>query len=443
MGAENVFKDVHSITAGETWRDTINSYIDKSDILLVMIGKNWQAHRLSEEKDTLRDELELAKAAKLTIIPVLLDGAGMPTQDDLPESLRWLPDYQATLLRDADFSYDFERLLKSLGIQQYRKQALKWAAAIGVASISLLVWEAFRPAPTPIDELECLQPTESLLENRNVTQRFLNDQAPLLVSGKLDRSEAIALYPMAQRASSDETLASYMQCQARQNYPFTEPQSSYFNQAIDFISSAGNNSVEDFYSWKNNNPFPGRIPPVYSDIIIAEFDGSQRTEGSFAVANRIESSLIDELTEFNLDNLSVSVLPQMSREEAQKLADKGLNRVVIWGWYDSLDLQIRVMFGQEPEADQDPIVTEVTLELPPSSDATALRSIVSDTLPATATFLSLYLVGQLKYDADEYIEGNRAWDLAMETLPAEIEIGNPALDAFFKARRLQLGLPPR
>ena len=115
LGADNVFKDVYSLGAGVEWAEEIRRFVERSDAFLIVIGDEWMEGETLEEGDPLRREIDIARAAGVRIIPVLLDSARLPKREDLPEALRWLRDLNAARIRDSDFSYDFDRLLAALG----------------------------------------------------------------------------------------------------------------------------------------------------------------------------------------------------------------------------------------------------------------------------------------------------------------------------------------
>lgn len=89
-----VFLDVASIDPGEDFKEAIARKLGTSKVVLMIIGDRWlerDAHgkrRIDDPNDFVRHELETALSLKLRIIPVLLDDAVMPSEDDLPEDLK-------------------------------------------------------------------------------------------------------------------------------------------------------------------------------------------------------------------------------------------------------------------------------------------------------------------------------------------------------------------
>ena len=102
FGKEQIFKDVDSIELGEDFVEEIGEAVGQADVLLALIGERWLnapdehgGRRLDDPEDFVRIEIEAALARKLRVIPILVEGAGMPREEQLPESLRPLARRQA------------------------------------------------------------------------------------------------------------------------------------------------------------------------------------------------------------------------------------------------------------------------------------------------------------------------------------------------------------
>ena len=109
FGQDRVFMDV-GILGGADWVATIERSLGASGALLAIIGPNWSSSRLQDPGDRLRQELEAAIALGVEIIPVLVGGARMPDEDDLPPSLRFLTSRQAVRLTEEGWEDDVRRL---------------------------------------------------------------------------------------------------------------------------------------------------------------------------------------------------------------------------------------------------------------------------------------------------------------------------------------------
>ena len=124
FGMENVFKDVDSIPLGRDFRDIIGDAVEKSSVVIVVIGKEWLGigrteaqNRISEENDYVRAEVAAALTQRKPVIPVFVSGATMPKVTELPEDVGDLTFRNGVQVRpDPDFTNDVERLIR--GIEQ-------------------------------------------------------------------------------------------------------------------------------------------------------------------------------------------------------------------------------------------------------------------------------------------------------------------------------------
>jgi TIR domain-containing protein/WD40 domain-containing protein len=115
FGEPRVFMDVDSIGAGRDFDRAIHDAIAGSGVLLVVVGRAWLAdERLQEPHDYVRVEIESALDRGIPVIPVLVDGAGLPRAADLPENLEGFARRQAVEIADATFRADAARLIEQL-----------------------------------------------------------------------------------------------------------------------------------------------------------------------------------------------------------------------------------------------------------------------------------------------------------------------------------------
>lgn len=117
LGAELVFRDVE-IPVGHDFTDVLHRAVAACDVLIVVIGRNWQAvsaqgaqSRLFDPTDWVRAEIEAAFAQGKKVIPVLVGGAKMCRASDLPESIAHLSKVQAFVMRDRRWDDDVVRLI--------------------------------------------------------------------------------------------------------------------------------------------------------------------------------------------------------------------------------------------------------------------------------------------------------------------------------------------
>jgi hypothetical protein len=120
FGADRVFIDVDDIDAGERFAEVIQRAMGESQVLLVLIGKRWQgeregaAPRLRDPNDLVRKEVASGLARGMVVVPLLLDGAAMPTEAQLPDELRALAQRNALEIGNTRFAADLERLVAAL-----------------------------------------------------------------------------------------------------------------------------------------------------------------------------------------------------------------------------------------------------------------------------------------------------------------------------------------
>lgn len=136
FGREALFMDVDSIPAGVDFRRRIAETLDRSCVLLLIIGDAWLdarhrdgpkagARRLEDPDDYLAQELRGALKRGIPVIPVLVGRATMPTPQDLPATLQDLAYRHATQVRaGTDFSPHIARLVgmvrEHLGVTEDR-----------------------------------------------------------------------------------------------------------------------------------------------------------------------------------------------------------------------------------------------------------------------------------------------------------------------------------
>lgn len=118
FGEEEYFRDVDDIKPGVDFVDAIDEHMASCKVLLVIIGTDWLTladaagrRRLSDPRDWVRLEVGAALKRKALVLPVLVGGATMPGEEDLPDELQVLARRQAIELSDSRWDYDVEQLL--------------------------------------------------------------------------------------------------------------------------------------------------------------------------------------------------------------------------------------------------------------------------------------------------------------------------------------------
>ena len=121
FGDGNVFMDLDVIRPGSDFAEVISKALEGCHVLLAVIGRNWLncsdaqgCRRLDDPGDFVRMELEGALGRGIRVIPLLVQGASMPTHADLPPSLAPLARLQALELSDQRWRTDVARLIGEL-----------------------------------------------------------------------------------------------------------------------------------------------------------------------------------------------------------------------------------------------------------------------------------------------------------------------------------------
>jgi hypothetical protein len=125
FGVGNVFFDVEDIPVGVDFRSHIRNALLKSQALVLVMGKQWAdrfrgsatwfSWRVSRTIDYVRVEIELALDHNVRILPLLVDGAHMPSETDLPAKISQICYYQAAPIRAGrDFRLDIARVVEAI-----------------------------------------------------------------------------------------------------------------------------------------------------------------------------------------------------------------------------------------------------------------------------------------------------------------------------------------
>lgn len=136
FGSERVFYDIDTIEAGADFIEVIESTIDRSGLMVVVIDPTWVSAanpdgslRLHDEDDPVRLEVSRGLVRDITVLPVLVGGARMPRAEELPANLQALVRRNAHELSDTRWKSDMDALVgkasKATGIEPGAAQAAK------------------------------------------------------------------------------------------------------------------------------------------------------------------------------------------------------------------------------------------------------------------------------------------------------------------------------
>lgn len=186
---DRLFMDVDTIEPGVDFERVIEKAVGECDVLVAVIGKRWVGgeasgtSRLDNAKDYVRLEISTALARDIRVIPVLVDGMTMPSEDILPAPLRPITRRHAIEISNTRFNFDVERLITAVrrvpteggeikrentsaspSEQHVTRKPKSFAlrrliygvatAGVAVIILSLTIWWTKRQEPKQTDKLE-------------------------------------------------------------------------------------------------------------------------------------------------------------------------------------------------------------------------------------------------------------------------------------------------
>ena len=132
-GGQQILKDLDSIPLGVDFREYLGRMVGECDVFLAVIGPRWlgavgDASRLEDRRDFVRIEIESALTREIPIVPLFVGGASMPSEEDIPGSIRPFVYRNGVPVRpDPDFHRDIDRVIA--GIDGYGRPAPPEATA--------------------------------------------------------------------------------------------------------------------------------------------------------------------------------------------------------------------------------------------------------------------------------------------------------------------------
>jgi TIR domain len=121
FGSNSVFMDVAGIRPGVDFVQAIEQNVADCGVLLAIIGPTWATiasasgqRRLDDPNDFVVLEIASALKREVPVIPVLVHSAKMPTQDQLPESLKSFSHRNSVELSHARWPSDVQLLIGAL-----------------------------------------------------------------------------------------------------------------------------------------------------------------------------------------------------------------------------------------------------------------------------------------------------------------------------------------
>ena len=113
--------DIDGIEPGVDFVKALDEQVAQASAFIAVIGPGWTElknaegqRRLDQPNDHVRIEIKSALKRDIRVIPVLVDGARMPTENELPDSLKPLSRRNAVMLSHHRFGPEVDDLARAL-----------------------------------------------------------------------------------------------------------------------------------------------------------------------------------------------------------------------------------------------------------------------------------------------------------------------------------------
>jgi hypothetical protein len=164
FGRSAVFMDVESIPPGQNFVKVLEDALRRCRVMLVVVGPTWLTalgedggRRIDDPADFVHREVVLGlERPDLPVVPVLVGGASLPADGDLPERLAGLSARQARRLENESFREQAAAIVSGIEkVVPRRRRVLAPAlillalVIVGVAGALALSSKGRTPASTP------------------------------------------------------------------------------------------------------------------------------------------------------------------------------------------------------------------------------------------------------------------------------------------------------
>ena len=121
FGSHAVFMDIDTIAPGTDFVVELDRALTNTAVVIVVIGRKWLtvtnpdgSRRIDDSGDFVRREIQTALQRGTRVIPLLVQGAAMPSKADLPAELAPLATKQASAIQHEEFTADAQRLADAI-----------------------------------------------------------------------------------------------------------------------------------------------------------------------------------------------------------------------------------------------------------------------------------------------------------------------------------------
>jgi hypothetical protein len=115
-----ISKDLTELPLGTDFRTMIKKEVGRCQAVLAVIGPNWRtttdygSRRIDSPDDYVRVEIATALLNNIPVIPLLVGGEQMPSEESLPPAIAQLATRNALEISETNFYRDMERLVLAL-----------------------------------------------------------------------------------------------------------------------------------------------------------------------------------------------------------------------------------------------------------------------------------------------------------------------------------------
>lgn len=218
FGVSAVFLDTSTISPGEQFPETIATRLRYCDVVISLIGSQWEAvsdsgeRRIDQDGDWVRKEISLALEYDKTIIPVLVNGRPKPPiREELPDNIRELADISAIPLSQAatNFNEIASKIAAICRKNRPSSQSLPYAIADIALPITFVLF-GIGLQQFVAESTRQMTPLSEFKEHQKKTEELSSKSALALSMAESANSQLVELQ---QRLNSvDEKSANHIPC---------------------------------------------------------------------------------------------------------------------------------------------------------------------------------------------------------------------------------------
>jgi hypothetical protein len=145
-GEKSVYIDIESIQPSADYRVHIRQTLERALVMLAVVGREWRGvradggARIFDPDDPVRDEVETMLANRRAVMPLLVNGAVMPAESEIPQSLWPFRYLHAIAVRSGDeFRTDIQRLFRSIDALTVRFWTLYGSVYLALPFVLMLL----------------------------------------------------------------------------------------------------------------------------------------------------------------------------------------------------------------------------------------------------------------------------------------------------------------